>query len=80
MADSVRCLSCGREYSQTQQLEQVHSIGLALMGRCSCGSWVAINQIWRKVREISLQSSQASALQPSTHAHSAHRYKQLTLF
>lgn len=71
--DGVRCLGCGRLYSHPEQFEQVCSLGLALRGRCACGAWVTINQIWRKVREMRYQ-------QITTNAHSAHSEQQLKLF
>ena len=75
----MRCAGCGRLYSDTRQFEQVRSLGLALMGLCACGKWIAINQIWRKVRDITPQQP-GHERKRITSAHGERCYTQLTFF
>ena len=51
----ITCYKCGQIIREIGELSEVHSLGLALMGKCpGCGTRINCQELWKKTKVIDL--------------------------
>jgi hypothetical protein len=49
----ITCYKCGQIIREIGELSEVHSLGLALMGKCpGCGTRINCQELWKKTKYI----------------------------
>ncbi len=44
----VNCKNCGKIYTRLEELQQMRSLGLLLVGRCPrCDELIAVSKLWK---------------------------------